>query len=424
VRLLNTSDEATRNGQTKCKMGAQAHWNAIMDLSFSNDDMRLATACGDRSGRVLDVMTQVVAAELAGGHNHSMRRVEFQPGAANGNIIATSDRDATIQIWDLRIPIAPIHNFSTVGVDGTFQAPRNPVPFWAKTVNTVPFAHARMVGGARSSASVTAIQWLPPSREHLLLSASEANAVVKLWDTRYIKSVRQYAAPVCYTSEPQTHEWRPYGITSLAVSSDAARFYAVCKDNTVYAYSTSHLMLGHAPELSPNPPRKRWGPDQQGPGPLYGFKHENLEVGSFYVKCSIRKRHVTGTELLAVGSTDKCAVVFPTDERFLWDQWDRKGRPGPVRESGNTIPNSANASSPIPIAQNGIPLIRGHSREVTTVDWSNEGKLITSSDDYIVRHWQEGSEAAYLRTCGEFGGHRHMCGWADVGDDWDEEEDG
>lgn len=60
---------------------------------------------------------------------------------------------------------------------------------------------------------------------------------------------------------------------------------------------------------------------------------------------------------------------------------------------------------------------------MTTVSWSHDGKLVTASDDYSVRQWQgDGDRAAYLRGVGEFGGERHMAGWADVGDDWDEEE--
>lgn len=436
IRLFSTSDEPTQDPDSKCAVSFQAHSNAIMDLCFSDDDFRLATACGDRSGKVMDVMSQTVAVELAGGHSHSMRRVEFQPGTANGNILATSDRDGTIQIWDLRIPLGPTGNFSTVGEDGIVERPRSSVPFWAKTINTIGDAHARNVGGVSSSASVTAVHWLPPGREHLLLSASEANAVVKLWDTRYIKSRRQPdATPVCYTREPPTHRWRPYGVTSMALGGDASRLYAVCKDSTVYAYSVAHLMLGHAPELSENPPRKKLGPAAEGLGPLYGFKHENFQVKSFYVKCSIRKKHGTDTELLAVGSTDKCAVIFPTDERYMWDEWDRDGRrpprdePSPAeRRAGTRRPVrgalSADHTDAIPVVRNGVPLIRGHTREVTTVDWSNEGKLVTSSDDYIVRHWQEDrEEAAELRTCGEFGGRRHMSGWADVAEDWDEDDD-
>ncbi|KAK7443953.1 WD domain-containing protein [Colletotrichum acutatum] len=427
--------------RTKVDIVIQAHENAIMDLAFSNDDLRLASACGDRSGKIFDVMSQTVAVELNGGHFQSMRRVEFQPGQANGNVVATSDRDGKIQIWDLRCSMAPAAAFSTRGPEGIVHRDRDRNPLWARTTNTLDNAHDRTIHGVTSPASVTALQYMPEGREHLLLSASEANACIKLWDTRYITPRNKEAVPLAVTAEPATHRWRPYGLTSLALSSDAARLYAVCKDSTVYAYSTSHLMLGHAPELSVRPPRQRAGSAVQGLAPLYGFKHDLFHVKSFYVRGALRPISASGNELLAVGSTDKCAVVFPTDERAMREYWDTQSHL-PATETMTTSSSATMSSShaksvnaggaQVPIIRNGTPLIRGHRREVTGLSWSNEGKLVTISDDYMVRHWQEGNDdggrgeghdARDLRTGGEFGGNRHMAGWADVADDWDEDCD-
>lgn len=427
--------------RTKVDIVIQAHENAIMDLAFSNDDLRLASACGDRSGKIFDVMSQTVAVELNGGHFQSMRRVEFQPGQANGNVVATSDRDGKIQIWDLRCSMAPAAAFSTRGPEGIVHRDRDRNPLWARTTNTLDNAHDRTIHGVTSPASVTALQYMPEGREHLLLSASEANACIKLWDTRYITPRNKEAVPLAVTAEPATHRWRPYGLTSLALSSDAARLYAVCKDSTVYAYSTSHLMLGHAPELSLRPPRQRAGSAMQGLAPLYGFKHDLFHVKSFYVRGALRPVSASGNELLAVGSTDKCAVVFSTDERAMREYWDTQSHL-PATETMSTSSSATTFSShaksvnaggaQVPIIRNGTPLIRGHRREVTGLSWSNEGKLVTISDDYMVRHWQEGNDdggrgdgrdAWELRTGGEFGGNRHMAGWADVADDWDEDCD-
>lgn len=437
IRFFDTT--TTQAGETqkaKVDIIMQGHENAIMDLAFSDDDLRLVSACGDRSGKIFDVMTQSVAAELNGGHFQSMRRVEFQPGRANGSVIATSDRDGKIQIWDLRCCAAPAAAFSTRGPEGVFHRNRGLSPLWARTTNTIDGAHARTVEGITSPASVTALQYMPPGREHLLLSASEANACIKLWDTRYITPRnRPDATPLAVTAEPATHRWRPYGLTSLALSSDAARLYAVCKDNTVYAYSTSHLMLGHAPELSDRPPRQKAGTAAQGLGPLYGFKHDMFHVKSFYVRCAVRPVSITGTELLAVGS-DKCALLFPTDERAMREHWDTQSHLPAAAEPTTAAAggNSKAMTGQVPIVRNGTPLIRGHRREVTGLSWTNEGKLVTISDDYMARHWQEGDDNSVdaangcgpawdLRTGGEFGGRRHMSGYADVSEDWDMDDD-
>ncbi|KAI9149390.1 Cell division cycle protein cdt2 [Paramyrothecium foliicola] len=439
VRFLNTSMTESPS-ESKISFYGKIHDNAIMDLSFSEDDMRLATACGDRTGKIIDVATETVAVNLDVKHQDSLRQVAFQPGQASGNVLATSDRAGRIQIWDLRCSSVPVGSFSTRSVSGTIR--RNPElrAGFAQTVNTIDNAHQRTTQGITSSASVTAIQWLPAGREHLLLTASEANASIKLWDTRYMKPRRQAEeTPVAATPEPSTHAWRSYGITSLALGSDAARLYAVCRDSTVYAYSVAHLVLGHAPELVDNASKRR-PTGAEGMGPLYGFRHDMFRAHSFYVKSAIRPAGRDGrtSDMLAVGSSSSCAMLFPLDERHMRTAWDRRAhllddpaRSGsfttttPSQSFSSTPSFSGPSSSPIPIFRAGTPLIRGHAREVAVPSWSYDGKLVTASDDYIVRHWQQGdgSQARHLRRVGEFGGERHMAGWADVEDDWDMEDD-
>jgi WD40 repeat protein len=85
---------------------------------------------------------------------------------------------------------------------------------------------------------------------------------------------------------------------------------------------------------------------------------------------------------------------------------------------------SARPKDNTPIIRMGTPLVRGHESEVGSVAWTNEGKLVTVGDDYLIRCWSEGREqAADLRTGGETGGRRWGCGWADVGEDWDIPDD-
>lgn len=63
--------------------------------------MLLATASGDQSARVVDMSTQTTVAVL-GTHTASLKQVRFQPGSNNRNILATSGRDGSIHVWDLR----------------------------------------------------------------------------------------------------------------------------------------------------------------------------------------------------------------------------------------------------------------------------------------------------------------------------------
>src|SRR6202000_2957015 len=116
------------------------------------------------------------------------------------------------------------------------------------------------------------------------------------------------SVPVSTTRQPESHaQWRPFGISSINLGGDGARLYALCKDNTVYAYSTAHLVLGHAPELAYRgdpPPRRKHGGVQEGLGPLFGFRHPQFHATSFYVKSALRPARDGRSEMLAVGSSD------------------------------------------------------------------------------------------------------------------------
>ncbi|KAI1367515.1 WD40-repeat-containing domain protein [Xylaria arbuscula] len=476
VRLLDSASNSTKTFND-IHLSFTAHTNAVIDLDFSNDDYLLATASGDQTGQVIDMMTQSPVAYL-GQHTASLKQIRFQPGQSNSSVLATSSRDGSVQIWDLRCS-RPMQDFQTSETRNTNLSFRSPPPPPKRgcTINSFYHAHARTSRQLRQSASigpgdtpsrreipsrsndvsVTTLQFLPAGQEHLLLTACEADASIKLWDIRSIHSSRnKVPSPLSVTAAPESHNhWRPFGVSSLALGTDASRLYALCKDNTVYAYSTAHLILGHAPELScrnGEPPRRRHNAvTQQGLGPLYGFRHSSFLASSFYIKCAVRPARDGRSELLAVGSNDSCAVLFPTQERYFQEELSDMmsnlsldnstiattassapsstkrpvdGVRRPLFRTNSSTNLSARLKDNIPIIRMGTPLVRGHEREVGAVAWTNEGKLITVGDDYNIRCWSEDRERARdLRTGGETGGRRWACGWAETGADWDIEDD-
>ncbi|KAH8908834.1 WD40 repeat-like protein [Coniochaeta sp. PMI_546] len=510
IRLLDSNKEFA-----KIHLAFQAHSNAIIDIAFSEDDYLLATASGDQTGKVVDMLTQTPISVLA-HHTASLKQVRFQPGRGSSSVLATSSRDGSIQIWDLRCRngAAPVQEILDRPTSLGYRAPRKINP--GCVVNSIYGAHAHPplhryqtrqnpnlhltslpssaatssdigsrgeVPGRIGEVSVTAIQFLHPGQEHLLLSASEADATVKLWDIRSIqtgsRSHRSYPTPVSHTRQPDSHlSFRPFGISGLALSGDGGRLYTLCKDNTVYAYSTPHLILGHAPELSrqaaSEPPRRAKQPAAAtqgggGLGPMYGFRHPSFHATSFYIKAAIRPARDGKPEMLAVGSSDGCPVVFPTDERYFrrdlgaglgappngvdgraagvvnlasssfFAGMDAGGAGGggsssaPGRRSGpprlartNSMTNlSARLSDTVPVYRPyGTALVRGHDKEVGPLSWTRDGKLVTVGDDYAVRCWGEDREGACdLRRGGEINGRRWACGWADVGEEWEGDED-
>jgi len=280
--------------------------------------------------------------------------------------------------------------------------------------------------------SVTSMSFL--AQEHLLVTGSEGDASIKLWDLRSLHSnKRKTQTPLSQTMQPESHnQWRHFGTNSININTDGSRLYTLCKDNTVYAYSTAHLILGHAPELDCTDSARRLPPKEtkEGLGPLYGFRHPQLHATSFYVKSSIRPAKDGKCEMLAVGSSDGCAILFPTDERYLPAQTPQPSnvteinaprRPGLRRQNSGV---GARNDDKLPISTNGTALVRGHEREVGSLAWTSEGNLVTVGDDFLVRCWREdANEARDLRMGGEGDGRRWHCGWADVTDGIDDDDD-
>ncbi|KAF2126332.1 WD repeat-containing protein-like protein [Dothidotthia symphoricarpi CBS 119687] len=411
---------------SKAHVSWRAHSNAVMDVQFSSDDTYLAAGSGDQTAQIVDVRTQQTLSVLA-KHKSSVKQVRFQPG--DDKIVATSSRDGAVQIWDLRCSGGHMSVHSAWGSDAPY----------ASVIRTLASAHADNASSTtttkslstgktetvnrRNDVSVTALSFLPDGRQHLLMTASDASTCVKLWDIRGRYSLRGPAIPLATTRHPDSHNrHRHFAINSLTLNASASRLYALSKDNTVYAYSTSHLILGVAPELATNTTQMSTATHKQkfaqdGLGPMYGFRHPSFHAGSFYVKAALRKPSPLHPELLAVGSTDGCPVLFPTDETFL----RREHQPArdeyelPVLRSFSSA--NARVLDSIPIYEHGTPLVRGHDAEVTSVSWARSGCLVSVGDDYRVRRWGEGmgGEARELRVGGEGGGRRWMCGWAEIG---------
>ena len=471
VRLLESAKDSLPAFRKKY-LSFRPHTNAILDLAFSADDMLLATASGDQTSHIVDLPTQRIISTLS-GHVSSVKQVCFQPCSSN-NVIATSSRDGSVQIWDLRcrgvdMPQGRIK----VSLDGPAE-PRSGTELQEKVsyrrpINFISDAHAARnhlgaiipalnkylrtadspskfepVTGRRGDVSITSLAFLGDSHPHLLITGSEANASVKLWDLRNTYSVRRgHATPVSITRQPESHSrYRQYGLTSIAVSSGSGRLYTLSRDNTVYAYSTSHLILGSAPEMEPGSATKQvkrsTAPEREGLCPLYGFRHPMMHAATFYIKLAVRPARANQSELLAVGSSDSCAVVFPTSERHM------RGRAYPEFEPADlppvTFPSFPSTppflkpmSTPlfpphrlndtIPIYRHGSALVQGHKSEVTGVSWSSAGELISVGDDFRARVWREDEmEARTLRTNGERGGARWEKGWAEAEGGWDDEE--
>jgi WD40 repeat protein/transcriptional regulator with XRE-family HTH domain len=72
------------------------HTDQVLDLAFSPDGRRIATASVDRSAIVWDATTGAVLNTLT-GHTHAVNGVEYSP---DGRLLATAGHDRTVRLWD------------------------------------------------------------------------------------------------------------------------------------------------------------------------------------------------------------------------------------------------------------------------------------------------------------------------------------
>jgi len=387
-----------------------------MHMAFSSDDGLLATGSGDQTACIVDMPTQTVTHTLR-DHKSSVKQVAFRPG--HDNIVATSCREGVVSLWDLRsnsqTPATSMKTVTglTITGDNTLVAPvRHPQPFTTIVGDhSVTFRAGRSSYGTyntsrgppsiqdpRSNVSITSLTFLEQGRDHLFLTAADQTSHLSLWDIRVnYNSRRGCSVPLSLIAGIDSHQGkgnRRYGINSLSLSTDGARLYSVCRDNTVYVYATNHLILGHAPELTSQGPSRRQKSSEIGLGPLYGLRHPMFITSTFYIRSSLRKATTHHEELLAIGSSSPAngPVVFNTNEKLF-----RK----PVVQKDC-----------LPIYNTGTWLTGGHNAEATGTAWTSEGDLVSLSDDGTSRVWREGT-----------GSRQHGWGWADVDAESFEDDD-
>ncbi|OLL25137.1 Cell division cycle protein cdt2 [Neolecta irregularis DAH-3] len=278
------------------------HRNAVFDMDFSSDDYYLATASGDQCSRVFDVVTEEMVFQLT-GHAGSVKEVAFNN--LDSNILATCARDGNIHLYDLRC--TPVTNI------------------YQKPTNTIVHAHDI------PNSSITSISWLSNSTTCLYSSCS-SNSMVKEWDTRMIPSCaglrRRKTIPVMESGP--SNQTREYGTTSLNVSRDSSRIYALSKDSSVHVYSPRNLSNG----------------------PIERLCHPNLEISTFFAKSAVSQ----DGKSVAVGNGTGAPVVFDVDTGV------------------------------------GVALSRGHSEAVTGISFGIGGMIASISDDSTVRVWKPEGE--------------------------------
>lgn len=106
---------AIHNTNTKERFGQQAHYNAIFDLAWMFQQMKIVTVSGDHTAKLFDVSNCDIRNEqIFSAHTRSVKTVATRQN--DYSIFATGGRDGSIYVWDTRSNFTGghilLHNFN------------------------------------------------------------------------------------------------------------------------------------------------------------------------------------------------------------------------------------------------------------------------------------------------------------------------
>ncbi|XP_001602660.1 protein lethal(2)denticleless [Nasonia vitripennis] len=250
--------------------GTQAHSDAIFDLAWMPQEMKLITASGDHSARLWDVTESTIKmSRIFCGHTRSIKSVVFRH--EDKAVFATGARDGAIMIWDIRAnynlqpkPDNTIYNAHCADYSSRPRFHKNP----------------RLQARNNQPQSITGLVF---QDDNTLISCSTGDGMIKAWDLRkYYGTLKK---------EPMAKHIMHYGgksnrngFTSLLMCPAGITLYASCMDNTIYSYNMSSYASKPVAEY---------------------FGHRNL---TFYVKACLSP----DGKYLASGSSDESAYIWHT----------------------------------------------------------------------------------------------------------------
>ncbi|HKB36053.1 MAG TPA: hypothetical protein VKD72_06340, partial [Gemmataceae bacterium] len=179
---------------------AEAHAGAVYGVAFSPDKELLATASGDRTIGIWSVTSRKLITRLV-GHRDKVKRVAFSP---DGHHLASVSDDTTARIWDLSMKTALVLK---KGDDKINDVDYSPDGKWLATAGANYTAvvwdaatwQPKFVG--RHDGTVSAVAFSPDSK---FLASAGDDGMMKIWD------ISSGAPVACAKWPPEDHN--PYGL--------------------------------------------------------------------------------------------------------------------------------------------------------------------------------------------------------------------
>ncbi|XP_078431278.1 transducin/WD40 repeat-like superfamily protein [Wolffia australiana] len=293
-----------------------AHKNAIFDVCWLKGFMCVLTASGDQTIKAWNTETKKCVGTMK-GHSGSVKSVSSHP--SNPDCFASGSRDGSFALWDLRE-----ESSSSVTDRETSISPL------AQVKNAHSASKMKRKRGKVASTSITSVLYLKDGVS--IASGGAGDSVVKLWDTRNLKSPLTQGCPAPDRSDTKVRTL--HGISCLSQDLSGTLLAASCMDDSIYLYDVLNL--------------------EKGPRGICSSC--DFKIDSFFIKSRI--------------SPDAAHILSGSSDGNVYMWQTQSSESAPLKFSG-------------------------HASEVNAVDWcpSGFGKFATSSDDGTVRVWElrEGS---------------------------------
>lgn len=251
------------------RIGLRAHNNAIFDLTWLFQQMKIVTASGDHSSKLYDISSSGIREETTYlKHERSVKTVASSrddPG-----IFATGGRDGNIIVWDIRAENAA--NSSLIGKSDILISKSH------VTKAVTPSRSKKNIVLCSQNNSVTGLVF---KNSNTLISCGAGDGCIKVWDLRktHYNSKRD---PLPKYTLPYPGKSARHGYSNLVIDPNNTKLYVNCLDNNIYCYNIGTYDTT----------------------PIMTYTgHQN---NTFYIKSALSR---DGSYLIS-GSSDECAYIW------------------------------------------------------------------------------------------------------------------
>ncbi|XP_060530856.1 protein lethal(2)denticleless [Cylas formicarius] len=269
VALANEDGKlAVHDCETRARYGTTAHNNAIFDLSWMFDQMKIVTASGDHTSRLYDFGEGEIRQErIFCGHSRSVKTVSFRKD--DSSVFASGSRDGNIILWDTRTTQNSLIGKADITIINSHLGSATPSKLKKKNVPT--------------NSGIKSVTGLVFQDQNTLISCGAGDGVIKVWDLRkhYVSAKRESTPKLVI---PYAGSSAKNGFSNLVIDATGMKLYANCLDNNIYCYNVANCNY----ELI--------------------MRYSGHQNSTFYIKSALCKQ---GNYLVS-GSSDESAYLWNT----------------------------------------------------------------------------------------------------------------